>query len=34
MDEGYDHAIHAVEMILEGDISAAMNESNRKKKEE
>ena len=34
MDEGYDHAIHAVEMILEGDISAAMNEYNRKKKEE
>ena len=33
MDEGYDHAIH-VEMILEGDISAAMNEYNRKKKEE
>ena len=34
MDEGYAHAIHAVEMILEGDISAAMNEYNRKKKEE
>lgn len=34
MDEGYDHAVHAVEMILEGDISAAMNEYNRKKKEE
>ena len=34
MDEGYAHAVHAVEMILEGDISAAMNEYNRKKKEE
>ena len=34
MDEGYAHAVHAVEMILEGDISAAMNEYNRKKNEE
>ena len=34
MDKGYAHAVHAVEMILEGDISAAMNEYNRKKKEE
>ena len=34
MDEGYAHAVRAVEMILEGDISAAMNEYNRKKKEE
>ena len=34
MDEGYAHAVHAVEMILEGDISAAMNEYNGKKKEE
>ena len=34
MDEGYAHAVHTVEMILEGDISAAMNEYNRKKKEE
>ena len=34
MDEGYAHAVHAVEMILEGDISAAMNEYNRTKKEE
>lgn len=34
MDEGYAHAVHAVEMILEGDISSAMNEYNRKKKEE
>ena len=32
MDEGYAHAIHAVEMILEGDISAAMNEYNRKRR--
>ncbi len=34
MDEGYDHTVHAVEMILEGNISDAMNEYNRKKKEE
>ena len=34
MDEGYDQAVNAVEMILSGDISGAMNEYNRKKKEE
>ena len=34
MEEGYDQAVNAVEMILSGDISGAMNEYNRKKKEE
>ena len=34
MDEGYDHAVNAVEMILSGDINGAMNEYNRKKKED
>nr|WP_296958050.1 aminoacyl-tRNA hydrolase [uncultured Mediterraneibacter sp.] len=34
MDEGYDQAVNAVEMILSGDINGAMNEYNRKKKEE
>ena len=33
MDEGYDHAVHAVEMILQDEMAAAMNEYNRKKKE-
>ena len=34
MDEGYDNAAQAVEMIVSGDIEGAMNEYNRKKKEE
>lgn len=34
MDVGYEHAVSAAEMILTGDISTAMNEYNRKKKEE
>lgn len=34
MDEGYDNAVRAVEMIVSGDIQGAMNEYNRKKKEE
>lgn len=34
MEEGYDQAVNAVEMILSGDINGAMNEYNRKKKEE
>lgn len=33
MEEGYDHALHAVEQITNGEITAAMNEFNRKKKE-
>ena len=33
MEEGYDRADHAVGMILNGEIEAAMNEYNRKKKE-
>lgn len=33
MDEGYEHAIHALELMLMGEISEAMNEYNRKKKE-
>lgn len=33
MDEGYDHAVHAVEMILQDEMASAMNEYNRKKKE-
>jgi len=34
MDEGYDNTVRAVEMIVSGDIEGAMNEYNRKKKEE
>ena len=34
MDEGYDNAVRAVEMIVSGDIEGAMKEYNRKKKEE
>ena len=34
MDEGYDHAVKAVGMILSGKIGDAMSEYNRKKKEE
>lgn len=33
MDEGYDCAVKAVEMIVSGNIDMAMNEYNRKKKE-
>lgn len=34
MEEGYHHAVHAVEMMINGEVQAAMNEYNRKKKEE
>ncbi|MDU7709044.1 MAG: aminoacyl-tRNA hydrolase [Clostridium sp.] len=34
MEESYGNAVHAVEMIISGEIQAAMNEYNRKKKEE
>ena len=34
MEEGYRNAVHAVEMMTAGEIQAAMNEYNRKKKEE
>lgn len=34
MEAGYENAVHAVEMIISGEIQAAMNEYNRKKKEE
>ena len=34
MDEGYDNPVRAVEMSVSGDIEGAMNEYNRKKKEE
>lgn len=33
MEEGYEHAIHALELMLQGEMSAAMNEYNRKKRE-
>lgn len=33
MEEGYEKAIHAVEYILQGEMTEAMNEYNRKKKE-
>lgn len=33
MEEGYDKAIHAIELILQDEINEAMNEYNRKKKE-
>lgn len=33
MDEGYEKAVHAVELILQGEMTEAMNEYNRKKKE-
>ncbi len=33
MDEGYDNAVRAVELILSGQLNEAMNEFNRKKKE-
>lgn len=33
MEEGYDHAVRAAEMIVSGQLSEAMNEFNRKKKE-
>lgn len=34
MDEGYDHAVRAAELIVSGRIGDAMNEYNRKKKEQ
>ena len=34
MEEGYDHAVCAAELIVTGEINAAMNEYNRKRKEE
>lgn len=33
MDEGYDNAVRAAELILSGQLNEAMNEFNRKKKE-
>lgn len=33
MEEGYDKAVHAVELILQNEMTEAMNEYNRKKKE-
>lgn len=33
MDDGYNKAVHAAELILSGEIQAAMNEYNRKKKQ-
>ena len=33
MEEGYDHAVRAAEMIVSGQLSEAMNEFNRKKKD-
>lgn len=33
MDEGYDKAVHAAELIVSGQIREAMNEYNRKKRE-
>ena len=33
MEEGYDHAVRAAEMIVTGQLNEAMNEFNRKKKE-
>lgn len=33
MDEGYEKAVHAVELILQEEMTEAMNEYNRKKKE-
>lgn len=33
MDEGYEHAMRALELMLMGEISEAMNEYNRKKRE-
>lgn len=33
MEEGYDKAIHAIELILQDEMNEAMNEYNRKKKE-
>lgn len=33
MTEGYEHAIHALELMLMGETSEAMNEYNRKKRE-
>ena len=34
MDEGYDRAVRAAELIISGRIDEAMNEYNRKKREE
>lgn len=34
MEKGYENAVSAVKMILQGDVEAAMNAFNRKKKEE
>ena len=34
MDEGYDNAVRAAEMIISGRMNEAMNEFNRKKKDE
>lgn len=34
MDEGYEHAVRAAELIVSGQINEAMNEYNRRKKEQ
>ena len=34
MDEGYDRAVRAAELIISGRIDEAMNEYNRKKRED
>ncbi len=34
MNEGYDNAVRAVEMIISGRMDEAMNKFNRKKKDE
>ena len=34
MSEGYDNAVKAVELIVSDQMSEAMNENNRKKKDE
>lgn len=34
MEEGYHKAVHAAELIVSGQLNEAMNEYNRRKKEE
>ena len=33
MEEGFQHAVYAVGMLVQDEVQAAMNEFNRKKKE-